>query len=279
MAALCLLGLLALLVPPAEAKNTLRCTVMDEAAKPIPKGGEMVLKSASSPKEWKQKTNDKGIVEFKGLEDGSYQLSGNMPGFLFAKSAPIELASNEVESCQHTLPSVAFYNALLQSVLKAADQGKFAEAEQKAKQAIELSPQEGVAYYAAAITYAAQGKTEQAVTAAEKAATLNSEKFGDLVPKVRIESLRSEAYKATEKSEFAAALSIYEKILSIAPNDASVHFDIALAYGNQKKYDEALKSIDKAIGLDPQKAQFQEMKIRLQDLYLKSMDEALELPK
>ncbi|MBI4443256.1 MAG: tetratricopeptide repeat protein [Acidobacteria bacterium] len=272
------LFLMVVLAPSAEGKNTLRCTIVDEAGNFLQKG-EMVLQSAGNAKEWKQKTNDKGIVEFKGLDDGSYQLRGNLPGFLFATSAPIELAGNEVESCQHTLPSVEFYNALLQGALQAADQKKFAEAEQKGNQAVALSPQEGVAHYALALTFAAQGKTEQAVAAAEKASKLNPEKFADSVAQVRAESMRSEAYAATEKQDFPAALGIYEKILSFSPNDATVYFDIALAYGNQRKYDEALKAIDKAIELAPEKPQFQQMKIRLQDMYLKSMDEALELPK
>ena len=273
------LFLLVVLAPSAEGKNTLRCTVVDEAGNLVQKGGEMVLQSISTAKEWKQKTNDKGIVEFKGLNDGSYQLRGNLPGFLIATSAPIELAGNQVESCQHTLPSVEFYNALLQGALQAADQKKFAEAEQKGKQAVALSPQEGVAYYALALTYAAQGKTEEAVAAAEKAAQFDPEKFKDAVAQVRIESLRAQAYAATEKLDFPAALGIYEKILSIAPNNATVYFDIALVYGNQQKFDESLKAIDKAIELDPERPQYQQMKIRLQDLYLKSMDEALELPK
>ena len=112
----------------AQAKNTLNCTIVDHAGSPIPKQ-EVVLTSSGNGKEWKKKTNDKGLVEFKGLDDGSYVLRGEVAGYLFAKSAPIQLSGNTVAPCNHTLPGVDFYNALLQETLQAVKEKKFPVAE------------------------------------------------------------------------------------------------------------------------------------------------------
>jgi hypothetical protein len=40
--------------------------------------------------------------------------------------------------------------------------------------------------------------------------------------------------------------------------------------------DQAIKSIDKAISIKPDDAESQQLKIKLQDLYLKQMDKKLE---
>ncbi len=259
----------------AQAKNELNCTIVDEAGNPVAKQ-EMVLASTRDGKEWKKKTNDKGLVEFKGLEDGSYQLRGQAEGYLFAKSAPIELTGNVQKPCQHTLPSVNFYNTLLQDVLNAVKEKKFSVAEEKGKKAVELSPQEAGAHYVLSVSYASQGRESDALAAVKKAAELNPEKFQQFVVPIQLGALDEQAKQANAKGDFAAAIQKYENMLTISPNEANVHYNIALAYGHQGKFDLALKAIDKAIELKPTDAEFQQIKIRLQDQYLKAMDKKLE---
>ena len=52
----------------ARADNTLNCTLQQQDGIPAAKL-ELVLTNTASNKQWKKKTNDKGIVEFKGLPE------------------------------------------------------------------------------------------------------------------------------------------------------------------------------------------------------------------
>ncbi|MBI4465601.1 MAG: tetratricopeptide repeat protein, partial [Acidobacteria bacterium] len=78
------------------------------------------------------------------------------------------------------------------------------------------------------------------------------------------------------KGDFNGAMQRYEAMLKVAPNDPTVYYNMAVAYGRQDKFDEALKTIDKAIELKPEDNDLQQTKLRLQDLYLKSLDKKLE---
>ena len=264
--------------PLAQAKNSLRCTVKDQAGNPLPKI-EMVLTPIGNGKEKKEKTNDGGVVQFKGLDDGSYELRGNVDGYLFATSAPIELSGNAVKSCEHVLPSAEYFDGLLQAALESVRQRKFAVAEEKGKEALNLSPQEAAAHYVLAVAYATQGKESEAVSAAKKAAELNPEKFESLVTPVHIAAFDANASQAMTNKDFDGAIKKYEEMLEAFPGEASAYYGMALAYGHKENFEQALKAIDKAIEMKPDELEFKQMKIRLQDLYLKSMDEALELKK
>jgi tetratricopeptide (TPR) repeat protein len=81
------------------------------------------------------------------------------------------------------------------------------------------------------------------------------------------------------KNDLAGAIKKYEEMLAVAPNEPVAHYNMAIAYGRASKYDEALKAIDKAIALKPGDLEMGQMKIRLQDLYLKSLDQKLEVPR
>ena len=113
------------LATSAAAKNNLNCTVVDETGKPIVKS-DMVLMAVAGGKENKRKTNDKGLVEFKGLDDGAYHLRGDVEGYVFSPSPPMDLAGNVTKPCNYTLMSVNHANAMLQQVLVLVQQKKLA---------------------------------------------------------------------------------------------------------------------------------------------------------
>ena len=168
--------LVATLASTAVAKNNLNCTIVDETGKPLAKQ-DVVLTPAGGGKELKRKTNDQGVAEFKGVDDGSYQIRGDIPGYVVTKSAPIPLSGNANQTCTYKVASVNYANGLLQEVLNLARQRKFAEAEERAKRAIEMMPEESGAHYVLAVNYASAGKETEAVAAIQKAAELNPDKY------------------------------------------------------------------------------------------------------
>ena len=210
------------------------------------------------------------------MDDGSYQVQVEIQGFVPAKSAPIELSGNASKTCTQKALSVNYANALLQQVLALTQQKKFAEAAERGKTAVELLPQESGAYYVLAVAYAAAGNEPDGVAAIEKAAALNPAKYKDMVSVVRLTALGAQADAAMAKNDLDGAMKKYESMLAVNPNESTVYFNIAVAYGRASKFEQALKAIDKAIELKPQDLEVQQMKVKIQDMYLKAMDKKLE---
>ena len=273
--AVCLISSLA---TTAAAKNDLNCTIVDETGKPIAKQ-DMVLTAAQGGKELKRKTNDKGQVEFKGLDDGVYQVRGDVEGYVLSKSAPMNLSGNTAHPCNFRLASVAYANSLLQEVLNLTQQKKLAEAEEKGKKTLEVLPEESGSHYVLSVVYASAGREAEAVAAMQKAAELNPEKYGNMVTVVRLSAISAQADQLMAKNDLDGAIKKYQEMLAVAPNEPVAHFNMAIAYGRANKFDEAIKAIDKAIALKPGDLDMQQMKVRLQDLYLKSLDQKLEVPR
>ena len=266
---------MATLASTAVAKNNLNCTIVDETGKPLAKQ-DVVLTPAGGGKELKRKTNDQGLAEFKGLDDGSYQIRGDIPGYVTTKSAPMQLSGNANQTCTFKIASANYANGLLQEVLNLTRQRKFGEAEERAKRAIEMMPEESGAHYVLAVNYASAGKEPEAVAAIQKAAQLNPEKYKDTVQVVRLTAIGAQADEALAKNNLDEAMKKYEAMLGIAPNEPTVYYNMAVAYGRANKFDQALKAIDKAISLKSDDIEIQQMKIKLQDKYLESLNKKLE---
>jgi outer membrane protein assembly factor BamD (BamD/ComL family) len=267
------------LASTAAAKNNLNCTVVDETGKPIAKG-EIVLTAVNGGKETKRKTNDRGQVEFKGLDDGAYQVGGNVDGYVFSPSAPMNLSGNVTQPCSHTLVSTNHANTILQEVLQLTQQKKLAEAEEKGKKVVELMPEESGSHYVLAFALASAGKEPEAVAAITKAAELSPEKYKDKVKDVQMMAIGTQADQLMAKGDLDAAIKKYESMLAVNNTGeiaSYAYFNMAVAYGRANKLNEALTSIDKAIALKPGDAQMQQTKARLEEMFNKSLDTELKL--
>ncbi len=275
---LVVLSFLALaMVPVAQAKNTLRCTVVDEAGNPLEKQ-ELRVTLTQTWKEWKRKTNKKGEVQFKGLNDGTYQIEGHELQDYFAKpSDPVELSGNVTHPCNLTFVTLDYMNRLLQSGIQSVRERNYELAVDKGKEAVVLSPNTAQGHYVVSIGYAAQGMRTEAKEAVTKAAEIDPENFQKLVVQIQVTAIGVQANQAESNGDFDAAIGKYEEILQISPNDANAYYNIALAHGRKKDYQQALEFIDKSIAANPADAEVRKMKARLQDLYLKEMDSMLEL--
>jgi len=262
------------LAPAARADNALNCTVADEAGNPAQKI-EVVLTLKSTGKQWKKKTNDKGTVEFKGLEDGSYRFQAAIEGFLLTKGDSIELSGNTTKTCQPTFVSVNRLNQLLTDANEASRTLNVDLAIEKGKSAVELAPSIPNTYIVLAIAYARKGMVEDAVASAKKAAELDSAQFGNMVIAVHMEALGTLASQALAKLDFDGAIKRYQEVIALAPNEPTVYYNMALAYGHKGDYDQAIKNIDKAIEVKPDDLEFKQRKLQLQDMYLKAMDQKL----
>lgn len=256
------------MAPPAQAKTNLTCTVVDESGKPLAK--QEITLTSSAGKQQKKKTNDQGEVKFGGVDDGSYTV-----GAEGAVAGKVDVTGNAEQPCKYVALSAAFANSKLQEVMQLVQNKKYEEAEDAAKKLVEMMPGEGAAHYVLAVAYAYEGK-EDAGTEVKKAAELSPDKFKDKVVPIQMQSLNQEAEMAKQKNDYAGAIKKYESMLAVSPNDPTVYYNMAVTYGRAGNFDTALKTIDKAIQLRPDDAESQQLKIRLQDMYLKQMDKKLE---
>jgi tetratricopeptide (TPR) repeat protein len=265
------------LATSAAAKNNFNCLVVDEAGKPIEKG-EMVLTAVDGGKENKRRTNDKGQVEFKGLDDGAYTIRGDVEGYVFSNSAPMEIAGNVTKPCNYTLVSATHANSMLQGVLNLLQQKKVAEAETSALKAVELMPEESGAHYVLAVAYATGGKEPEALSSIKKAAELSPEKFGDKVEIVHMSAISVQADQLMAKNDFDGAIKKYEQMIALNPSEPIAYYNMAVAYGRANKLSEAITAIDKAIALKPGDAGMMQTKKLLEDRFMNSLDTELKAP-
>jgi tetratricopeptide (TPR) repeat protein len=260
----------------ARADNSLNCTLQQEDGLPAVKL-EVTLTNTASNKQWKKKTSDKGMVEFKGLPDGTYRLEGEMQGYMLTNADGLELSGNANKTCSPVFVSINKMNQLLNDAMEAVRTNKLDVAIEKSKAAIAMAPSIPEAHNMLAVAYAYSGNEADATAAVKKAAELNPTKFQPMVSKIQLTALDIQVKQAEGKKDLAGMLKLYERMLDVTTEKATVYFNMATAYGRFDKYEDALKYIDKAIAMDPADAEFQQMKVRLQDLYLKSTEKGLEL--
>ena len=263
------------LAPLAQADNSLQCTIQQQDGAPAAKL-EFVLTHTASNKQWKKKANDKGMVEFKGLPDGTFRLQGALEGYLLTKADGIELSGNAAKTCSPVFVSIDQLNKLLNDAMEAARTQKPDVAIEKAQAAIALAPSIPQAHNMLAVAYAKKGLVDEAMASVRKAAALDKGFEQMLVP-IHMEALGTQAGEALAKKDFDGAIKKYQEIAAVAPEEPTVYYNMALAYGHKGDFDNAIKSIDKAIAMKPDDLEFKQRKVQLQDLYLKSTEKSLEL--
>lgn len=261
----------AILTVPAFAKSNLRCTLTDETGKPLEKA-QAILVNVESSKEKKEKTDEQGVVLFKGMDDGAYQVYAVVEGRTPSKSAPINLSGNAEQTCSHIVPTAEYAQALLKDGMDLLQQNKFVEAVEKGKRAVEVLPGIGGSYYIMAAGNAGLGNADEALKAITIAAKMDPTNFEKMVPQIHIMALDRQAVQAANKGDLEKALKTYDEMLKINPNDAETYYSIAIAQARQEKYSEALKNIDKAIALNANDPKFLKSKLDIQDRQMKSLE-------
>ena len=248
-----------LLAMPFEAVAAkVKAKFVDQDKKSIMKL-ESKLVEKNSAKEVFGKVNKKGEVEFDKVEPGDYQLFGQSQGYMPNKSDWLSVAEKEA-SFTLTLVAEDYYRKKEQEGNTALTQGKFAEAAGHYQKLLDLMPNEAVIWSNIAKAYVGAQQSQKAREAAQRAATLDPKQHGDLEKQLNGLISLEEGRLALENRDFPKAVASLTQALSVDPTNADAFYALALAYGHQKKYPEALKNIDEALKLKPNEAGFLEVK-------------------
>ena len=246
-----------LLIPSLMFAGKLRAHFVDQDKKPLG-NVDCKLVNTQSHEEQVTKANKKGEAEFKAAP-GVYELQAQVKDHLVVKSEPIQVSDQDSEVTL-VLPAMDAFKKIETAGNAAFEKGEFQVALENYQKLIEMSPTVAVTWSNIARAQAALKNREKAKEAAQKAATLDPEQFKSLEKQVASWISFSEGKDLLEQKQFPKAVAALTEATDGDPTNAEAFYGLALAYGHQGKYDEALKYIDQAIKLKPGETAFTDVK-------------------
>lgn len=149
------------------------------------------------------------------------------------------------------------------------------------KQAVDLNPDFGEAYFQLGISYAIREKAEESMPANEPI----TEEEATPTPAPKKSKNKKEEPLRTKNSEkaFENAVKVYKKFLIKNPKEASAHFFLGRSYDKLDEDTDALKSLREAVKLNAENSEYQTelgkilMKLAQYDEAVRVLKKALEL--
>jgi len=150
------------------------------------------------------------------------------------------------------------------------------------KQAVDLNPDFGEAYFQLGISYAIREKAEEMMPANEP---ITEEEEATPTPAPKKSKNKKEEVVRTKKSEkaFENAVKVYKKFLAKNPKDAAAYYFIGRSYDKLDEDTDALKSLREAVKINPDNSEYQTelgkilMKLAQYDEAVRVLKKALEL--
>lgn len=148
------------------------------------------------------------------------------------------------------------------------------------KQAVDLNPDFGEAYFKLGISYAIIEKQEESMPA-----VATTEEEPTPTPKAKSKGKKEEEVVRTKKSEkaFESAVKVYKKFLAKNPKDDVAQFFLGRSYDKLNEDTDALKAFREAVKLKPDNSEYQTelgkilMKLAQYDEAVRALKKAIEL--
>lgn len=278
-------------VPLAAADAKLTVTCVKDSGEPIANLPVFVHELKTNTLK-EQKTNKKGVAEVKKLPEGVYRVFARAEGFtpilveFFAlkggEQKNLELKFQPGDSTKKYYfedPAVdQQVNQLFQEAIGLLQKNQLDPAIEKLKQALELNPTSPGARQNLALAYANQQKWDLAeqeikqaiedtrelkmVAPPENAKAYDDmeaalQKFLQSVPAMKIQL---EADAALREGNNELAVTKFEELMKIAPDDPGMLYNLALAQAKLRRFPDAKKTIERASALNPNDKNIQELK-------------------
>ncbi len=241
-----------------------------------------------------EKANGQGVATFKDLPDGYYRVFAHEEGYAPTYVEFVELKGNEQKSVTLTFKpgeadqmlyfeddnKLATAQQALQAGGTALQNQQFDEAEAQLKTAIENNPAEPASYFSLGMLYVQQKKWDQAEPQLKKAEELfkiyqdvqgeSNPVIGQQLDKVQnelkflpIRRLADQIDAASKAKDWDKALGYIDQLQKLQPNDPRIYYTKAYMLAQNRKIDEAITAIDKAIELKPDEQDFEDLKNQL----------------
>jgi Flp pilus assembly protein TadD len=244
--------------------------VLDFEKKPIAQV-EIQLKHQGTGQALSTKTNKKGEFTFRRLFSGKYSMTSVKEGYKSiyqeveleagdSRMVEIDLAkelSQEQKNRQEAL-------ALFQNGVSLAQENKIDEAVEAFRKAVELKPDLAEAYINLGLLFFRQDKTDEAEKALLKALELKPED-----PKIKqaLGNIYFEKAKGLlQQDKVDEALETLKLSYSYNPNDPYTNYLLGYAYSQKGLKEEAIKSFEAFLQLEPNAPQAAQVKEILENL-------------
>lgn len=299
-----LLGMVALAIFAASPSsllakdNELLVTCVDPSGNPI-RDVQVFAMGLGDQKTEDKKTNQRGLAEFKKLDDGVYRVWARQEGYAPVLMEFIRLANAEKQSIQLEFeagsPEQKLYfedqalqaraNQLLQEGTQLLQAQQFAEAEKKLQESVQIYPSNVESTHNLAVAYLQQQKMDQAQQQFEKEIELlevykvfnpqheaalqaQADQVQQIVDSFPLFKLETEMNAAMQQQNYEVAIQKLEQMFEMQPSqDALPHllYNLALAQAHSDQLEQAEASIDKALGMRPDEVSFQSLKRQVQE--------------
>jgi len=252
-----IIAVVLMFVPSLIFAGKLRVRFVDQDKKALG-NVECKLVNTQSHEEQALRANKKGETEFKAAA-GTYELLAQVKDHLVVKSEPIQVSDADSEVTL-ILPNIDAFKKIETEGNEAFGKGDFQAALQSYQKLLEISPTNAVTWSNIARAQAGLKNRDKAKEAAQKAVALDPEQFKSLEKQILSWISFVEGREFLEQKQFPKAVASLTEATDGDPGNAEAFYGLALAYGHQGKYDEALKYIDQALKLKPGDNGFTEVK-------------------
>lgn len=287
------------------ANNTLNVTCVDESGK-ILANAKVEIQALGNPKWQDKKTDKQGVARFDKIDDGVYRIVARPEGMQPALYELVQIRNGAQESVSITCapgdPLKKFYfedptlNNQAQTSMREAmtsfQSNNFEEAEKNLRNSLTFNPSNPDTLYYLAVALVQQKKWDEAESTLKKASRIANalvslpqqkdakgelqpspykpiaQMIDSLLPNLPVLKLRVEATDEMAQKNFKQAVAKYEEAIKVMPNDPDTYYNMALALGSDKQFDQATAALDKAIALKPDDKAYQDLKTQIAALKL-----------
>ena len=275
-------------LPGLAGDSTLQVKCVDASGAPVP-GVKVVIAALKNLEKMKDKKSDaQGVAEFAKIDDGAYRVFGRKDGMVPAlyEYALLKGAQQTVTLQFEAGADKKFYfedpllaqqaQALMGQALETLKQNKFADAEKLFVQSLAIHSSSPEGLYYLGVSYIQQGKYDEGLECLNKTeqvstalATMPSptpsgpNPYEQIVKSVQqlkrnLPGIKAEA--ALRNKNYEQAAKEFNEALKTNPNEPELYANLAIAYANARKFDEAITAIDKAIQLKPAEPEYPKLK-------------------
>jgi tetratricopeptide (TPR) repeat protein len=285
-----LILVLSLMYLPAYAanNNVLEVQCLDKDGKPVAGAKVEIMNLIANPQKGKDKKSDpKGIARFDKLDDGLYRVfcrkEGSIPAvyeFSALKngaSETVKLVFEPGADKQMHFENKEIADQAAQALSAGVEDlraNKFADAENKIKTSLTMDPSNAQAYLNLGIAQAQQRKWAEAETNLKTCSRIAgavgqfqpnpfaqiAQQSDAILQKVPALRLRTEGSDNLQKKNFKEAAALFQESLKYISDDPDTYYNLALAQANDKNFDAATQSIDKAISMKAGEQAYQDLK-------------------
>ncbi len=282
--------LIASLSPLAAQSGAIEVVCTDSEGTPLNKV-EVTARALKSGTVSTKKTDKRGSAVIKKLPADIYMIWARLEGYEPALHEFLSLGADAEETVKLVFqpgdstkqmyfenPQLSSQgNQLLMEGFEALRDGKLEEGEEKLKASLAIQESSPDAHHNLGLLYLRTQRWDEAEAALKRASELfdvymavnptgkeqleirrdGAQTALDSLP---MQKVAYEADVAMEAKDFDKAIGIYNKLIEMAPDNANVYYNRAVAEAHAERLDEAKVSIDKAIQLKSDDNAFQELK-------------------